>query len=193
MDQTIQFFIILLGGLFIYAGVFIYPDERKNLHNRIEDIWLNISIKENEFSGVIQSSAKASAKLFSKIFNHLFGEELVSKQSIMTSTVLSAWLSPMVAAFAAAIYFIITLAKDIGSRDLVISIVAVSLLFFLWLIYVIKGVTREKFRESYQKSKLGFIGNLSVFIVVGPASVALVVFLEKGQVSTGNIYIALFF
>ena len=94
----------LSGSLFIYAGIFVYPDERKELHNRLENIWLKLSYQKDEFDGHTLSASKISAEAFSNFFTYIFGKKLISRQSIMTSTILSAWLSPVIAIFAVIFY-----------------------------------------------------------------------------------------
>jgi len=184
---------MLLGIALIYGGVFLYPGERNELQNRFEDLWLKLSIFEEGSTTVALKSAHASARVISHFFTVLFGESFFSRQSVMTSTVLSAWLSPALAMYIG--LFVVTweyelvdlLLKEteVKSRWVAASIAySVPAIFMgFWTAYIVKGTMRPSFRESYHKSVARFVVTMAIFLVFGPAIVIAATVMAKMAVN----------
>jgi len=166
MHEEILFLLKLLAGisgvLFVYAGVFLYRDEEQLLQNRLEDYWLNLSFKKDKYDGVILSAVNISVQAFTRWFDELFGSKLLSRQSVITSTLLSVLFSPIIVLFGIIIYKLYSNTTDYAHVSVWFVWGSVIIVCFLWFRYMISSVTCKSFINSYQKSTINYIGNLFV-------------------------------
>ena len=79
-ENLYQYLVGIAGFLLLYAGIFVYPDERENLHNITEDLWLRWSEKSEIYEGNFLSLGKAVANRFIAFFNKFFGYIRISQE-----------------------------------------------------------------------------------------------------------------
>lgn len=191
LGYFLQFLTGLSGFLLLYAGIFVYPDERRALHSKAEDLWLRWSEEAATYEGLFVRFGRTVASKFTNIFDTHFGPDLISRRSLMTSVVLSAWLSPGLAIFAASVVVLATAFNSSETRYVVLGLATAIALFYLFCRWIFGGVTRKTFIDKYSSSTLMFVSYFSTFVVVGPASIVVSVVLAKGGANAGTISLAL--
>ncbi len=69
----------LVGGLLLYAAVFLYPKERRELHNRLEDWWLRLDETSGQAIKGHMAFVRRIAETAHQGFEWLFGAPLSTR------------------------------------------------------------------------------------------------------------------
>lgn len=193
-DFIISAIVITLSFLLLYASLFVYPDERDQIHNRLEDLWLSLSETSGEYESKTLMITKRVGIFFTAVFNKYFGQSLLSKRSVMSSLVLSAWLSPMLVFYVVSIVVLfVDLRVDAFERPPVwpVWIAVLTVLFAVYCRWIFRGIVRKDFIQKYSGSLWGYLRTFAMILVFGPASVIIVVLLERDGVTTFSILLSL--
>jgi hypothetical protein len=78
-----------LGGVLIYLGIFLYPDEENRFQNRIEQWWIRLDDIQKASRSKVAAFMQDVARLAERGFGRLFGIRLFSLRVIPVSIYLS--------------------------------------------------------------------------------------------------------
>jgi hypothetical protein len=76
----------LIGGLFIYAGLFFYEDEQKGLKNRLEELWIRIDDRSRDAESTFESFTMEVSRITEQVFSRVFGPKAMSWRAVAVSS-----------------------------------------------------------------------------------------------------------
>jgi hypothetical protein len=119
----------LLGGLLIYASLFLYESDQKRLQNRLEELWIRIDDRSKGADSASKSFATEISLVVERVFDRVFGPTLVSWRAVAVSSCfgiasldlslvpISDPLSRLAELILAAIYLILGMVPPITQRS----------------------------------------------------------------------------
>jgi hypothetical protein len=79
----------ILGAASLYAAIFLYEDEEKNIQNKLEVWWLKMDDSRVHYSSVASRFIRSVAGLTNGLLDALFGRRFVSLQALLVSACIS--------------------------------------------------------------------------------------------------------